>query len=203
MILLAALALSQVDPIALGRARADFGQIPNSGRWKFVFTSQFGGTTILFPAGRADIRYYCVQLNGAGYRLCRQSKRAGKIRRDWIFETTIRNTNPVRSSRDGVLRAYLSDFLLPKGLSKETLEDLDSSSSFASYRPQSGGSPKFDYHRRGEILFLTKEIDSAKQLPGWEIPANEMKLIPRTTKPYPITPEELEEIKKGIAPAKN
>lgn len=197
MVLLAALALSQVDPIALGRARADFGEISNGGKWKFVFTSQFGGTMILFPAGRADIRYYLVPLSQGGCRLCRQSKVQGVIKNDWLLETGGEKEIFAGSSR-GVLRELIYGYKLPKNLSKEVLEDLKSGRSYAIYLPQSGGRPLLSFRRFGEVPMLRDPAKLPADYPIWQIPQHEMKLLPRTTKPYPITPEELEEIKNGF-----
>ena len=202
MILLAALALSQVDPIALGRARADFGEIPNSGKWKFVFTGQFSPTMILFPAGRADMRFYLVPLSAGGYRLCRQSKVEGVINRDWMLEVGGKRGIFAGSSR-GVLYELIAGYKLPKGLSKEVLEDLESSRSYAVYVPQSGGPPRFSYCRFGEVLFLRDPAKLPPDYPKWEIPELEKKLLPRTKNPYPVTPGELEDIKNGFVRIKN
>ena len=203
MILLAALVLSQVDPIALGRARADFGEIPNGGKWKLVPTGFFRQTSILFPSGRADIRYYLVPLNGPGYRLCRLSKSAGKIHRDWMFEATRRAANPKQNAKSGTLRAMIGSFDLPKGLRKAILADLYSKMSFAWYAPQGGAGPTYTFCRFAENAFVGTDDVPSKIRVDWDIPNSEMRLVPRTKSPYPITPEELEEIKKGIAPAKN
>lgn len=203
MILLAALALSQVDPIALGRARADFGEILNGGKWKLVPTGFFHQTQILFPSGRADIRYYLVPLNGPGLRLCRLSKRAGKIHRDWMFEATKPSKASAQTVNSGTLGAMLEGFELPKGLSKSTLDDLASRRSYAWYAPQGGASPIYTFCRFGENPFIRTDDVPVKLRGGWNIPDSEMRLVPRTKSPYPITPEELDEIKKGIAPAKN
>jgi hypothetical protein len=202
MILLAALALSQVDPIALGRARADFGDIPNGGKWKFVFTSQFGGTEIYFPSGRADVRFYLVGLNGGGLRICKQSKRDGKIRKDWLFEVKDSSSSSKTSTINGTLGAIVSRYGVPKNISAEARTDLASKGSFAVFHPQGGHSgPIYTFLKYGENPLLSDGSEARKLRTDWITDFGDR--IPRTKSPYPITPEELDEIKKGIAPAKN
>ena len=195
MILLAALALAQVDPIALGRARADFGEIPNGGKWKFVSTGQFGGTEIYFPSGRSDVRYYLVGLNGAGLRLCKQSKHDGKIRKNWLIEVKESNSSAKSSKIQGTLGDLLSEYDIPQSMPPEARKDLALKCSYAVYHPQGGhGGPTYRF---------LKFREGSERGAVWPIPDSEMRLVPRTKSPYPITPEELDEIKKGIAPAKN
>lgn len=202
MVLLAALALSQVDPIALGRARADFGEIPNGGKWKFVFTSQFGGTEIYFPSGKAGVRFYLVGLNGGGLRICKQSKRDGKIHKAWLLEVKDSSSSAKTSKIDGTLGAIISRYGVPKNISAEARKDLASKGSFAVYHPQGGHSgPIYTFLKYGENPFLSDGPETRKLRTDWITDSGDR--IPRTKSPYPITPEELEEIKKGIAPAKN
>ncbi len=204
MILLAALALAQVDPFALGRARADFGEIPNSGKWKFVYSGQFGGTEIFFPSGRADVRYYLVWLNGDGLRICKQSKRNGKIRKEWLLEVKFSNSQTKSPEFNSILGDCVRSFGLPKNSTPEVRKDLSSQCSYAVYLPQSGHSgSKYSFEKFRENPHQRNNDGGGSSRAEWRIPDSELRLIPRTKSPYPITPEELEEIRKGIAPAKN
>jgi hypothetical protein len=168
----------------IGRERADFGEVPNSGKWKFVVTGQFGATYIIFPLGRADIRYYLVSSSGTGVlRLNRQSKHNGKISRDWMIELPSPNKGEKGPKAIGTLGQYFTKGNLPKGVPKAALADLNMLRGYAIYDPA-------DFHAGPSFSYLHPEGLESESLVEWRIPDQELQRLPLTAKPYPLTPEE-------------
>jgi hypothetical protein len=194
----------------LGRQRADFGDVSNSGKWKYVDTHQFGGTYIFFPVGRADIRYYLVLIPGVPgpgsveARFNRQSKEGDSISLEWMFELTGRRSDQQRRVATGTLGTLLEEWDLPANAPEAALRALDERGGLAAYRVSGGHGAPFYW-------FITADGTERKVHHDWSLlPTAEGPLAvptrlfrgvqegdrpPRTKEPYPISAEE----KRAIA----
>lgn len=185
---------TSVEKIAadkLGRERSQFGDIPNSGLWKHSYVGQFGGTDILFPAGSSNERYYVTSSPGAKrWRISKQTKLNGKIRKDWmIFVETGTET---RIKSPGPLWLHGGGGKIVGQIPKTALTDLQNKTPLALYHANVHASYCIFISSDGKKSDMTWwDAGIVTKLPGGGI-EEDFSNLPKTPGPYPITPEELE-----------
>lgn len=182
----------------LGRERSQFGDKPNSGKWKHVATSHFGGTWILFPVGRSDRRYYFTESGGGSgpARLCSESKRGKRITLDWMIHFTP-SPNPPPFPKPGSLGKYVCEFFhyyqLQGRIPAAARAALEATEALAGYRLTGGpGAPYF--------WFVYPDGKETKAETNWSLADGDYYILPKTREPYPITKEERQAILAMKAP---
>lgn len=174
--------------LKLGRERSQYGDIPNSGLWKHGYTGQFGGTDILFRAGSSTQRYYVTSSPGADrWRISRTTMIKGAIRKDWLIfvekgrEPRIKKPGPLWKYGGGrivgaIPKMALADLQNPVPLA---LYHSNVHRSYCSFIGPSG--------RASEDMDWEPEIVTSSGGSGYSL---DFSKLPRTDKPYPITPQE-------------
>jgi hypothetical protein len=169
----------------LGRARADFGDKHNAGKWKFVPRGQFGGTEILFPIGRSDVRYYSTDLCGAGYRLCCETKHGKTIKLEWMIQL-VDTKNPTVLRHGGPLWRYgCTGWRLPDPMPTAVRKALESQDPLAAYHFAG-------VNDSASCCFIFPDGTPSK-LEVFD--AAESDPLPRTRAPYNVTKEERKAIR--------
>ncbi len=179
MLALACLLLSQNVPDpdwvqGLGRERAAYGDIPNSGEWKFVLSGNFGGTTILYRAGSSTERYYLSYTSGSGKRrLSRTTLVKGTIRRDWMIH--MKDGGRSRIARPGTLWTFaIAGNEIVGKVPEAAMKDLQNSEPLVGYT--------FNIH--APYCFVVFESGKDVGTEPWDVTSNDN--LPKTVSPYPI-----------------
>ncbi len=187
LLVLACIVLSQNvgDPgwvQRLGRERADYGDIPNSGEWKYVLSGQFGGTTILYRVGSSTERYYLSYTSGSGKRrLSKTTLVNGTIRRSWMIH--MKDHGRTSIARPGTLWNFAVAGHQVVGLvPKEALKDLQSPEPLAVYK----------YNIHAPYCFVVFEGGEAVGEEPWSLFERDPNTLPKTADPYPIPKYEVD-----------
>ncbi|HJP82827.1 MAG TPA: hypothetical protein VJ835_04910 [Fimbriimonadaceae bacterium] len=171
--------------LKLGKERTQFGDIPNSGLWKHGDVGQFGGTYILFRAGSSTERYYYTTAAGSGSsRISRETKVGGKIRKDWMI--FLSEGKEPRIKKPGPLWLYAGGGKISGSIPKRALADLQNPV------------PLAIYHANVHYSYCAFTLPDGKLSPFLEWEAGTITadggysygMLPKASKPYPITPEE-------------
>ena len=177
----------QAWALKLGKARSEFGDIPNSGLWKHGYVGQFGGTYILFRAGSSTERYYYTTSPGAKrWRISRVTKKNGKIHKDWMI--FIEKGAEPRIKKPGALWLFAGGGKVVGTIPRRALGDLQSSVPLALYHANIHASYSSFVFANG------KESEMKSWEAGFQDKDNNYSfdLLPKTRVPYFITPEERE-----------
>ncbi len=165
--------------IKLGKGRAAYGDIPNSGLWKHGYTGQFGGTYILFRAGSSTERYYYTSSPGARrWRISRTTLVQGKIRKDWMI--FVEDGKEPRIKNPGSLWIWSGGGKIVGVIPKRAMKDLENQVPLALYHSNIHASYCSFVDSKG------KESNTA----SWDL--DNYDKLPKTDRPYPITAEERE-----------
>jgi hypothetical protein len=177
----------------LGRERSQFGDIPNSGLWKHGYTGQFGGTNILFRAGSSTERYYVTASPGAPrWRISRETMVNGRIRKDWMI--FIEDGKETRIKHPGPLWRHGGGGKIVGKVPKMALIDLENQEPLALYHSNVHSSfCQFIFSNGKESDPKPWSPSVERQYPGGGT-TEDFSMLPKTPKPYPITPEEREYI---------
>lgn len=163
----------------LGKERAAYGDIPNSGLWKHGYTGQFGGTYILFRAGSSTERYYYTSSPGAKrWRISRTTLVKGKIRKSWMI--FVEEGKDSRIKNPGTLWKWAGGGKVVGSVPKIAIKDLESQVPLALYHSNVHASYCSFVDPKGNESKTEYWDDSGKAI------------LPKTDKPYPITVEERE-----------